>query len=116
MATDDRNRILQLLAHVQNMAHQSKQVAMDGGNWRKLLDELGEAARLCIPINNALREAETHVYLVSNSPLPDDVAAYSNEEGAEQNRWDLKTLGADATVTKLPLFSAPLVTMTTVRE
>lgn len=116
MTVDDRNQISKLLAHVQAMAHQSKQVAMDGSNWRKLLDELDEATKLVVPINNALRKAGTHVYLVSDEPLPDDVAAYDNEEGASQDCWDRGMSGADVAIMTLPLWSMPNATLTTGRE
>lgn len=116
MTTDDLNQIRQLLTHVQAMAYQSKQVAMDGSNWRKLLDELDAAAKLVTPINNALRDAGTHVYLVSDDPLPDDVTAYSNEEGASQDAWDRGMSGANVAIVELPLRTAPAVTLTTGRE
>jgi hypothetical protein len=116
MTIDSRTMIRQLLTHIQAMAYQAKQPAMDGGNWRKLLDELAQAEKLIVPVNNAMRETETHVYLVSDEPLPDGLFAYNNEEGASQDAWDRGTSGADTTITPLPLRSAPTVRWTTGRD
>ena len=116
MTTDEQTMMQQLLRHVQAMAYQSKQPAMGGGNWRKLLDELAQAEKLLVPINNAMREADTHVYLVSDGPLPDNIFAYSNEDGASQDAWDRGMIGGDTTITPLPVRSAPTVRWMTGRE
>lgn len=116
MTTDDRTMILRLLTHVQAMAYQAKQPAMDGGNWRNLLEELAQAEKLLVPINNATRKASTEVYLVSDGPLPDDVTAYSNEEGASQDAWDRGMSGGNPVIAIVPLRTAPTVRLTSGRE
>ena len=54
MITEDRDRILQLVAHVNTMHYHAKQVTMDGSNYDKMHDALEMAKRLCVPVVNSL--------------------------------------------------------------
>lgn len=47
MSEEDRDRILQMVAYIRQMNYQQKQAMMDGSNWRKLLETLDDAYKLC---------------------------------------------------------------------
>ena len=50
MTEEDRDRILQMVAYIKQMNYQAKQAMMDGSNWRKLLDILESANKLCVGV------------------------------------------------------------------
>lgn len=47
MNEQDRDRILQMVAYIREMNYQQKQAMMDNSNWRKLLEALDDAYKLC---------------------------------------------------------------------
>lgn len=55
MTTEDRDRILQLVAYVNTMHYHAKQPMMDGSNYDKMHDALEKARKLCVPVVNSLR-------------------------------------------------------------
>lgn len=59
MTTEDRDRILQLVAYVNAMYYASVQPMMDGSNHDKMMAELDKAKKLCVPVINSLREIES---------------------------------------------------------
>lgn len=56
MTTEDRDRILQLVACVSTMHYHAKQPMMDGSNYDKLHDALEKAKKLCVPVVNSLNK------------------------------------------------------------
>ena len=54
MTTEERDRVLQLVAHVNTMHYYAKQVMMDGSNYDKMHDALEMAKKLCVPVVNSL--------------------------------------------------------------
>jgi hypothetical protein len=62
MKTEDRDRILQLVAYVKNMSYQTKQAMMDGSNYDRLWDNLQAAVKLCNPIVNSLNQPRRESY------------------------------------------------------
>jgi hypothetical protein len=56
MTTEDRARILQLVAYVNTMHYHAKQVTMDGSNYDRMHDVLEKAKKLCVPVVNSLND------------------------------------------------------------
>lgn len=88
MTTEDRERILQLVAHVNTMHYHAKQPMMDGSNYDKMHDALEKARKLCVPVVNSLREdVPPEGYYAVSWDDDDDYNAYYVRFGGYGPTW-----------------------------